>query len=212
MTDTNEILVCLEQSPTILNNLIAAIPVELLKNQRIPGKWTIHEHACHIVAAQPMLIDRFRLFLNDKEPVIKPYIPGKTEPDDDLLDLDLHATLNRFPGLRSELIRTAKTYTDKHWTRRAEHDEYIEYTTGRVIVGYYTGTKVSHDLEDWQLPKNSSYFRGQVALYSLLNPNAYYEWYHLINIFVGLSLFVMVYYTLYFSFKSQWVGFLGILF
>lgn len=125
MNDTKEIMHCLEQIPEILKNLIASIPKELLKKQRKPGKWTIHEHACHIVTVQQMLIDRFKLFLAEKEPIIKPYIHGTTDPDDNLLDLNLTSTLYRFPKLRSELIDIARTFSEEHWTRKAIHSEYI---------------------------------------------------------------------------------------
>lgn len=128
MNDINEIMHDLEHSPKILGNLIHSIPTELLKRKRIPGKWSIHEHACHIVAAQPMLIDRFRLFLDEEEPVIEPYIPGKTFPDDNLMNLDLISELNRFSTLRAELLDVIHTFEKEQWTRKAKHIEYIEYT------------------------------------------------------------------------------------
>ena len=128
MDDINEIKQGLERSPKILKNLIHSIPAELLKKRRIRGKWSIHEHACHIVAAQPMLVDRFKLFLEEREPVIEPYIPGRTVPDEDLSELNLTSTLSKFPGLRAELVDIAKNFDEEHWTRKAKHNEYIEYT------------------------------------------------------------------------------------
>ena len=127
MNDIEEILVCLEKSPLLLKNLVASIPRELLKKNRIPGKWNIHEHACHLVGVQPMFIERFRMFKQHQEPVFEVYIPGKTVQED-LMSMDLDDSLGRFEGYRDELIRQVKSMDKDLWQRHGRHDEYIEYT------------------------------------------------------------------------------------
>ena len=61
-----KILDVMRQAPILLRELIKEIPTELLKAQRIPHKWTIHEHACHLAEAQDMMIERFTIFKSQK--------------------------------------------------------------------------------------------------------------------------------------------------
>ncbi|MEO6095173.1 MAG: hypothetical protein ABIW76_05675, partial [Fibrobacteria bacterium] len=63
--DLQFILATLENGPVLLRGMMDAVPEPLWKRHRIPGKWCIHAHACHIVDVQPMLIGRLRRFLDD---------------------------------------------------------------------------------------------------------------------------------------------------
>lgn len=128
MTDIEPIITSLEQSSTIFLNLMSCIPSSLLKKSRIKGKWSIHGHACHLVVVQPMLIERFKAFIHKKEPEFIPYLPGKTDPEINLINLDLTETLKLFTKYRNELINTARTFDDSIWTKKAKHPEYSEYT------------------------------------------------------------------------------------
>lgn len=112
----------------MLAELVAEAPPEALKKCRVPGKWSIHEHACHIVDVHPMLIERFALFRDEETPIIKPFIPGTTVPDTDLIERDLDAEIAKLPDLRLELIESVEALQDHDWTKKAKHPEYISYT------------------------------------------------------------------------------------
>ena len=56
MFDINDILICLEKTPVIFKNFINSIPQERLNIIRKSGEWSIYQHACHIVAVQPMIM------------------------------------------------------------------------------------------------------------------------------------------------------------
>ena len=128
MNDILHIIYCLKQSPIILKNLLTQVPSELYKVRRIPGKWSIHEHACHIAAGdQTGFIDRFKQFLNEEKPKIKP-LSGDSFPPDYLIKMDLSDALDIFFEKREELIGLVSSADKSIWTKEAEHPEYQIYT------------------------------------------------------------------------------------
>ena len=131
--DIQEVLRGLRQSPRILSALIASIPENMLKVRRIPNKWSIHEHACHIVDVQPMLIERLRKFKQEERPVFTPYIPGKTVSDDHLLTMDLSEMLSQFDVYRKKLLDVAGTFGEDEFEKHGVHDEYTLYTP-RILL------------------------------------------------------------------------------
>lgn len=128
MNDIPQIICCLEQSPVILKNLLTQIPPELHKVRRIPDKWSIHEHACHIATGdQSGFIDRFKQFLNEQKPKIKP-LSGESFPPDYLIKMELNEALDIFFEKRKELISLVNSADKSIWTKEAEHPEYKIYT------------------------------------------------------------------------------------
>ena len=109
----NEIIFILEKAPLVLEELISEIPQEMLKVRRRPGKWSIHENACHLAEVHPMMIERFTRFKNELNPVIKPYLPGTADtPDDYLKDLNLDECIIRFADDRRKLINIVKSFSE----------------------------------------------------------------------------------------------------
>ncbi|HVP35777.1 MAG TPA: DinB family protein [Terriglobales bacterium] len=128
MNDIPEIIHGLKQSPAIFKNLLTQIPSELLKVRRIPGKWCIHEHACHIATGdQAGFIDRFKQFINEQRPKIKP-LSGESFPPDYLIEMDLNEALDIFFEKRKELVNLVNSADTSIWTKEAEHPEYQIYT------------------------------------------------------------------------------------
>jgi len=126
--DVQEVLGGLYRSPVILSALLSGIPEELLKVRRIPGKWSIHEHACHLVDVQPMLIERIRTFKHEEHPVFKPYLPGDTDSDAHLMQMDLAENLPKFAAYRQELASVIGTFRLEDLEKQGQHDEYTLYT------------------------------------------------------------------------------------
>jgi uncharacterized damage-inducible protein DinB len=128
MNDINQIIYCLKQSPVILKNLLTQIPSELYKVRRIPGKWSIHEHACHMATGdQTGFIDRFKQFINEQKPKIKP-LSGDSFPPDYLIKMELNEALAIFFEKRKELISLVSSADKSIWIKEAEHPEYQIYT------------------------------------------------------------------------------------
>ena len=119
----------LEKNADLLLGLLEEIPEEILKDRRIKNKWSIHEHVCHLYEAQKMMMKRFMIFKNEKEPVFKPYLPGSKEtPDNHLLDMDLKQCLSEFMKERLDLVKFLKTFDHEDWNNNATHPEYRMFT------------------------------------------------------------------------------------
>ncbi|MCP4401170.1 MAG: DinB family protein [bacterium] len=128
MDNMLQIFECLGKSPDILKNLVESVPQERRKVRRIPGEWSIHEHACHLVDVQPMLLKRFKRCLREASPEICPYLPGTKDLDDFLPSLDLTGMLEKFPAYREELLQLLQDRDELFWKKRMKHPEYSLYT------------------------------------------------------------------------------------
>lgn len=115
----------LANAPDLLEDLLAEIPTDLLKAHRIKGKWSIHEHAVHLPEAQAMIIERFKRFKREKNPVFIPYLPGNTVSDAYLIDLDLEKSLEKFRTGRKEMVDLLKKFSEEEWRNEGQHPEYV---------------------------------------------------------------------------------------
>lgn len=61
-------------------------------------------------------------------PVITPYDPGRDDPTDALLALDLEESLQRYVDDGARLVARLRQLSDADWHRTAEHGEYIHYS------------------------------------------------------------------------------------
>jgi len=122
------ILKVLKKTPSILRKLISEVPAEILKQERIKGKWTIHAHAVHIIVAQHMINERMERFLNEERPTFIPYFPDKDKPEKDLLDMDLEEMLKQFPVYRGKLLSLCENESEEFWSKEGNHPEYHLYT------------------------------------------------------------------------------------
>ena len=116
----------LASTPDLLEDLLSEIPESLLKERRIEGKWSIHEHAVHLPEAQGMINERFRRFKEEQNPVFKPYLPGDTVSDDYLIDVELNIALEKFRKGRIEMITILKSYSSTEWKNEGSHPEYVK--------------------------------------------------------------------------------------
>jgi uncharacterized damage-inducible protein DinB len=128
MQDPQAVIAVLENAPAILLPLIRAVPSENLKRRPKPGKWSAHEHACHLAVVHDLFFRRLDLMLRDPQPRITPYQPDRDEAEDHLLRLDLKESLERFASDRVRLVDTLKTLRPEDWSRTAAHPEYGHYS------------------------------------------------------------------------------------
>jgi uncharacterized damage-inducible protein DinB len=130
MEDLTHILTGLRQSAPIFSALLAEIPTDMHKIRRIPGKWSIHEQACHLADVQPMLLQRMERFAKEDAFTIQPYLPGDTVSDEHLIGMNLDAALEQFRLVRAAqlaLIESIPTDSD-YWRKTAIHPQYTQYT------------------------------------------------------------------------------------
>lgn len=122
------ILKGLAESPVILWDLVRQIPEPVRHEQRRPGKWTIHENACHLAVVEPMMYDRLLTFKNVDYPVFQAYLPGTNVDDTPLSGMNLEEELDAFTRCRAATIKLAQSLSDKDWKKEATHPEYDLYT------------------------------------------------------------------------------------
>jgi hypothetical protein len=70
MKNVGAIIESLECSPAIVIPLVCEVPQAILKRRPKPGKWSAHEHACHLAAVHPLMSSRLDLMLTDPKPFL----------------------------------------------------------------------------------------------------------------------------------------------
>jgi DinB family protein len=122
------ILDALERAPNIIVPLVREVPSEVLKRRPKPGKWSAHEHACHLAVVHGLFFARLEYMLTNPAPVITPYDPGTQDADDALLRRDLDESLEAFVQDRKRLVARLKNLSPSDWARTGEHGEYSHYS------------------------------------------------------------------------------------
>jgi hypothetical protein len=127
-TSTETLIAALERAPAIVIPLVRQADPEIVKRRLAPGEWSIHENACHLAEVHPLFFRRLDLMLAEDDPVIHSYDPGRDEPEDALLKLDLQESLQRFAADRARLVARLRQLAPAQWQRSARHDEYNVYS------------------------------------------------------------------------------------
>ena len=128
MTSTETIVAALERAPSFVIPLVRQADPAVLKRRPPSGKWSIHEHACHLAAVNPRFMQRLDLMLSQDHPAIKGYEPGRDDPDDAMLRVDLDDALDRFARERSQMVTRLRGLRAQDWARTGDHDEYNSYS------------------------------------------------------------------------------------
>ncbi len=128
MTSTTEVVEALERAPRIVIPMIRQAEPAILKRRPSPGKWSIHEQACHLAKVHPLFFSRLDSMLSQDNPEIRSYDPGRDDPDDALLRTDLDEALQRFERDRVVLVARLGGLRPEDWKRTPQHDEYNAYS------------------------------------------------------------------------------------
>jgi hypothetical protein len=128
METTAAVIDALARAPEIVIPLVHEVPRPILKRRPAPGRWSAHEHACHLAHVHALFFDRLDYMLSAPAPVIHPYQPGEQDADDLLLAMELDASLERYVADRARLVARLRELSPADWARTAEHGEYREYS------------------------------------------------------------------------------------
>ncbi len=128
MNTSASIISALENAPALIVPLVREVPPAVLQRRPLPGKWSAHEHACHLAVVHALFFERLALMLAQRHPRITPYQPDKDDADGLLLAMDLDAALEQFAHDRQRLVRRLRELTASDWQRTAEHAEYERYS------------------------------------------------------------------------------------
>jgi hypothetical protein len=128
LRNTTAVVDALSRNPSMVVELVREVAPEVLKRRPQPGKWSAHEHACHLAVVHPIFFERLELMLGEENPKIQPYMPDTDQEEGALLKLDLEESLDRFQADRIRLVKQLKELTPEKWEKTAEHDEYDHYS------------------------------------------------------------------------------------
>jgi DinB superfamily len=128
MDKINVVVAALERAPEIILPLVREVPEAILKRRPKPGKWSAHEHACHLATIHPVMAARLNFMLSDPGARIVPYFPSPGEEEGSSLTLNLDEEMERFSRDRQKLVERLKALLPADWERTAEHGEYTHYS------------------------------------------------------------------------------------
>lgn len=128
MNTVSTVIEALRRAPDIVLPLVREVPPSILKRRPGPGRWSAHEHACHLAHVHALFFDRLDYMLTNPSPVIRPYLPGDQDADDLLLRMDLDECLDRFALDRERLVARLETLSPMEWAQTADHGEYRTYS------------------------------------------------------------------------------------
>ena len=161
MTSAQEIVAALERAPGIVIPMVRQADPTVLKRRPPSGKWSIHEHACHLAVVNPRFVQRLDLMLTQDHPAIKSYDPGRDDPDDALLRIDLEDALNRFARERGRMVAQLRELRPGDWGRTGEHDEYNSYSIFTMfrhlaLHDFFHAYRIEELLlrRDWPMPSD----------------------------------------------------------
>lgn len=128
MQAVDAVLGALERGPAVVVPLVRQANPAIVKQRPAPGEWSIHENAVHLAEVHPLFFGRLDLMLRETDPEITSYDPGRDDPEDALLKLDLEDSLRRFVDDRARLVARLRSLSSADWQRTARHDEYNAYS------------------------------------------------------------------------------------
>jgi uncharacterized damage-inducible protein DinB len=129
MQNPQAIIQSLENAPKLIIPLVREVPEAVVRRRPNSGRWSAHEHACHLAEVHALFFSRLEQMLSETKPRIRPYNPDRDMTSQDaLLQLDLDAALNRFETDRSKLVDKLKRLSESDWQRTADHPEYSHYS------------------------------------------------------------------------------------
>ena len=116
MQTISAVIDALRRAPEIVVPLVRDVPPAVLKRRPRAGRWSAHEHACHLAVVHALFFDRLEHMLISPSPVITPYDPGTQEPDDALLQRDLDESLDAYVRDRARLVARLGELTPADWS------------------------------------------------------------------------------------------------
>ena len=163
MTSARQLIEALERAPGILIPLIRQADPAIVKRRPPSGKWSIHEHACHLAEVHPLFFERLDLMLSENDPTITSYDPARDDPPDALLHIHLDEALARFRRDRRRLVARLRQLRPEDWERTARHDEYNSYSVFTMfrhgaLHDFFHAYRIEELLlrKDWPAPSSLS--------------------------------------------------------
>lgn len=122
------VVMALANAPDVIVPLVREVPRDVVMKRPAPGKWSAHEHACHLADVHPLFFERLELMMKEERPRIAAYHPEEALAPDALMKMDLDEALERFTEDRRRIVARLKELAPADWLRAADHEEYDRYS------------------------------------------------------------------------------------
>lgn len=126
--ETAALLTTLQQAPHIIIPLVREVPGARMRVRPAAGKWSAHEHACHLAEVHSLFSGRLDQMLSEDEARIATYTPPPGDEAGALLERDLDSELARFATDRQALVSRLRGLAPDAWERTAVHPQYSQYS------------------------------------------------------------------------------------
>jgi hypothetical protein len=113
--DKKTYIMNLKNNKMILQDFIMQMTDTEIQN-RYKDYWTIREHIEHLVISQNILLERIKIFINEQNPIIKPYSPNPSE-ENTYKAMKIDELTSKFASIRNEQIRLIKKASNEVWKR-----------------------------------------------------------------------------------------------
>ena len=123
-----EVMDQLARGPDVLRSMLADVPPTDLKRRPAPGRWSAHEHACHLSLMEGLWAARVERILSEDNPEIASYEPDQNEPQDRLLNMDLAEAVDEYDRARHRLVARLRRLTSDQWQRLAVNTAHARYS------------------------------------------------------------------------------------
>ena len=127
-SEVDSVLETLERAPEFLVPMVREIPEEVRKQRPPSGKWSAHEHACHLAEVHELFFRRLDAMLAEDDPALRGYMPSAEEEAGSFLELDLDEEMERFAADRKRLVARLRELDLEDWNRTAVHPQYTHYS------------------------------------------------------------------------------------
>jgi predicted alpha/beta superfamily hydrolase len=128
LNDPQAVLSILENVPAVLIPLVVETPEALCKRRPETGKWSAHEHFCHLASQEPLMRERLERMLREDDPELVSYGPSPEDEAGALLAVDLGEAIERFARERADLVARLRGLPPEGWERTGRHPERPNYT------------------------------------------------------------------------------------
>jgi uncharacterized damage-inducible protein DinB len=122
----------LGQSDAIMA-LFAGLGDEATTAQPLSGKWSLHQHLCHLGRYHEVFLERLDRILHESSPKMDRYRAEDDPQWGPWMQLSNPDALERFRGLRTKLIRELDGCSSEDWARTAIHSALGEMTLRRWL-------------------------------------------------------------------------------
>jgi len=123
-----DVLTQLARGPATVRAVLADVPPLDLRRRPREGKWSAHEHACHLALIEPAWAERAERIIREERPTIMNYDPDADEPADRLMTMDLGAALDAYERGRASLVARLAAIPPAAWGREAVHTGHTRYS------------------------------------------------------------------------------------